>query len=311
MKLFDWQVPYADELERKITARDSSILVVPPGGGKTYMAMEVLRRRGTRALVFCPKSVIPAWERVSASAGIASRVRVLNYEQLTSPNSKLGKSGLVGKWQNKSTWQWAWGADDGADLIFDEGHRVCGHKTKAAALALGAAAQRIKHIYLTATPPDSPLKMKPLGVSLGLFHRTPVLGLGPEQRRPQGQVPQWVRVPQPHPGGAGNSGVLPRTHRTADVRTRQPRHLYDTRRTDPVLPRGATPTSSRLRYRMPTHSIPSTPKTSTIWRVRSRMQSCGSSRTCASTSSSSSRRSPSLRRGSRISGSRATRSQPS
>jgi len=129
--LFDWQEPIYDELESVLGARDSCLLVAPPGAGKTYLSAQwAANRLPKRLLVFCPKSAIPTWERVLNSFGVAigKYSTVMNYEQLTS-NSKLAKSGDLGKWRRKV---FEWALPDDVSIIFDEAHRMggIGGKTK-------------------------------------------------------------------------------------------------------------------------------------------------------------------------------------
>jgi len=176
MNLFDWQVPYADRISTVLRERLSGLLILPPGGGKTYIAAEVHRRKVTGRLyhvVFCPKSVVETWRRVLDSFGLADTHFVINYEQLTSA-SKYAGSGDLGKWNTRgATKLWIWNPKlvDQIDVIFDEAHRCNGQGSKTGELLIGARKQEIPHLLLTATPPDSPLKMQALGISLDLFPR--------------------------------------------------------------------------------------------------------------------------------------------
>jgi len=184
MKLYDWQVPYVEHLRSILGKRDSALLVVPPGGGKTYMAAEVMRQRATRRnlhLVLCPKSIIPAWNRVLDSFGLSGEFMVLNYEQLTG-HSKYAASGELGEWRCVSTkqkksgkleriWNWFWNEDFAAEaaVVFDEAHRCNGRDSRAEALLLASCRQMVPHLMMTATPPDNPLNMRGLGSSLNIF----------------------------------------------------------------------------------------------------------------------------------------------
>jgi len=173
MQLFDWQEPIYNELSMALRRRDSCLLVAPPGAGKTFISAQFLQKRlPKRALVLCPKSAIPTWNAVLTGFGVipGQHVHVMNYEQLTS-NSKLAKSGSLGKWRRKV---FEWDLPDDMFLIIDEAHRCggIGGKTKTCGLLIGAKKKGVPHLFMTATMPDNPLKMKGFGFSLDLFTDT-------------------------------------------------------------------------------------------------------------------------------------------
>lgn len=171
--LYDWQTPYADAAHGIWSRHNSVLAVLPPGAGKTYVACEVLGRRKRANLVFCPKSVIPAWQKVFEAFGLGEFSFAMNYEQLTS-RSKYAKSGELGNWKTRgkhTIWEWHENMASNFDVVFDESHRTNGRDSKAGELVIACARQRVPHLFLTATPADDPLKMKALGISLGLFER--------------------------------------------------------------------------------------------------------------------------------------------
>jgi len=173
MKLFDWQEPIYRELLTAYSKRDSCLLVAPAGSGKTFITAQFLAKRlPKRALILCPKAAIPTWNKVLDSFGVTmgEYAHAMNFEQLTS-NSKLAKSGSLGKWRRKV---FEWDLPDDMFLVIDEAHRCggIGGKTKTCGLLIGAKKMGVPHLFMTATMPDNPLKMKGFGYSLDLFPST-------------------------------------------------------------------------------------------------------------------------------------------
>jgi hypothetical protein len=171
MKLFDWQQPIHDELITAFRRRSSCLLVAPPGAGKTYISAQLLANRlPLRALILAPKSALPTWTRVLNDFGVTvgEYAHVMNYEQLTNPRSSLAKEGTLGKWRRKV---FEWDLPPDMMLIIDESHRCggIGGKTKTCGLLIGARKMGVPHLFMTATMPDNPLKMKGFGASLDLF----------------------------------------------------------------------------------------------------------------------------------------------
>jgi len=170
VNLLDWQEPIYRQIEEVFRSRRSGLLIAPPGAGKTYLSAQLLKDRlPGRALVICPKSAIPTWEKVLNGFGVTvgEYSYVFNYEQLTS-NSKFAKSGDLGKWRRKV---FEWDLPEDMFLIIDEAHRCggSGGKTKTCGLLIGAKKMNVSHLFMTATHPDDPLKMKGFGYSLDLF----------------------------------------------------------------------------------------------------------------------------------------------
>ena len=58
MALFDFQKPVADQMVRVLQNERVFILASTTGSGKTFMALDTIRRLGVRALVICPKVAI-------------------------------------------------------------------------------------------------------------------------------------------------------------------------------------------------------------------------------------------------------------
>jgi len=169
MKLYDWQVPIRDSVKEIIDRRKSSLLVVPPGGGKTFIGAALLESLKCPGLVLCPKSVIGNWNSVLDGFGLGDMTSVLNYEQMTA-KTKLMKSKALGYYIGRNMFDWKIPKD--FTIIFDEAHRCNGRATKAGLLLAGAKKAGLRHVAMTATPPDDPLRMKNLGQSLDLFGKS-------------------------------------------------------------------------------------------------------------------------------------------
>lgn len=115
------------------------------GTGKTYVALFVAKQLGVKPTIICPKAVIEQWKNAAIDCGVAL-MEIKNYEKAI--RQPMAAPELI---------------------IFDESHRAGGIDTKNAMLAIRAKQQRIPHIFMSATPADSPLRMKALGYSLDLF----------------------------------------------------------------------------------------------------------------------------------------------
>ena len=58
----------------RAAGRDQTLVVAPPGSGKTVVGLEVVRRLGTPALVLCPSLTIQRqWAEKQALFGPAAR----------------------------------------------------------------------------------------------------------------------------------------------------------------------------------------------------------------------------------------------
>ncbi|MEA2424501.1 MAG: hypothetical protein QOH13_911, partial [Thermoleophilaceae bacterium] len=68
----------------RANGRDKTLLVAPPGSGKTLVGLEIVRRLGLPALVLCPTLTIQAqWrERQSLFGGPRDEVHLLTYQSL-------------------------------------------------------------------------------------------------------------------------------------------------------------------------------------------------------------------------------------
>lgn len=131
--------------------------------GKTYLAAQTIRDLGMKTLVVAPKISLTQWRRVLEGMGAAPYVEnVINPEALiTSRKQKLYDADL------------GWSTDS-KFLVWDEIHRSCsGEKsksTKALARWCNRAHPDNKVLAMSATPFESPLKLRALGYLMG-FHQ--------------------------------------------------------------------------------------------------------------------------------------------
>lgn len=158
-----YQLPHAERLLQILRGRRTAHDGSDCGTGKTYCAAHVARELGVKTLVVCPKSVIPTWEAILLDCGLTD-FKVINWELAW---RRLGRKIPHG---NGSYFEWT---ETWPLFIFDEAHRA-GSSTTMQGKMLIAAARQGRHtagriLTLSATAADSPLKMRPLGFTLGLF----------------------------------------------------------------------------------------------------------------------------------------------
>lgn len=146
------------------------------GTGKTYTACGVAKTLKLKIAVVCPKSVIPAWERVIADFGL-HQVFVLNYEKLRGGRTEwcIGRSFAPNQpLQNgyRVTHQrdpFRWNLPPNTLLIFDEAHRCKGANSLNSKLMIMARVNQVFTLALSATAAANPTEMKALGFLLRLF----------------------------------------------------------------------------------------------------------------------------------------------
>lgn len=164
-ELRDWQVPLAAHQTRVLKEGKCMLSACNTGSGKTYLACQTVRDLGIPTLVVCPKIAISQWRGVIEGMGAADLVKdVINPEQL------VKKTGCP--WYRHED-GWLTG-DEPMLLVFDEVHRGASGPDSKTTLALARWAN-LKHpgnkvLAMSATPFDSPLKMRAIGYLMG-FHR--------------------------------------------------------------------------------------------------------------------------------------------
>ena len=163
MKLQDWQVPLAERQTDVLRRERCFLSSACTGAGKTYLSAQTIKDLGLKTLVVAPKISLTQWRRVLEGMGAMPFVEaVVNPEALiTSRKQKLYDADL------------GWSTDS-KFLVWDEIHRSCsGEKsksTKALARWCNRAHPDNKVLAMSATPFESPLKLRALGYLMG-FHQ--------------------------------------------------------------------------------------------------------------------------------------------
>ena len=167
MALFDFQKPVADQMVKVLQNERVFILASTTGSGKTFMALDTIRRLGVRALVICPKVAIEQWRRAASDMGAADNlIDVINPEQISKP------SGCV-----YYTRDGGWRLPPGTLICMDEWHRSAGGDpigkrdapVTAQAFVMLHAYPSFKLLAMTATLADTVRKFYAIGYWLG-FH---------------------------------------------------------------------------------------------------------------------------------------------
>lgn len=167
IQLRDWQKPLAAR-QTDVLGRERVMLsACHTGSGKTYLACQTIRDLGMPAFVICPKIAISQWRSVVRGMG-AERlvVAVVNPERLVAGRNEF--------YSNETGW-WKPGKDvKGMLLVVDEIHRGCSGPDSKQTLMVARWCDRNhpdnKVLAMSATPFDSPLKLRCLGYLMG-FHR--------------------------------------------------------------------------------------------------------------------------------------------
>lgn len=163
MELLEWQKPLAAKQTEVLKKERCFLMAAHTGAGKTYLAAQTIKELGLPTLVVAPKISLTQWARVLEGMGAMPYVKaVVNPEKLVaSKKQKLYDHDL------------GWSTDS-KFLVWDEIHRSCsGEKsksTKALARWCNKAHPENKVLAMSATPFESPMKMRALGYLMG-FHR--------------------------------------------------------------------------------------------------------------------------------------------
>jgi len=168
--LREWQVPSVERLCSSIKVNGAAIDGSDTGTGKTYAAICVARELGLKIAVVCPKAVIHAWKRVITKHFGMDYEFVLNYESV-----KTGKFKDIGVWKPVSKIStrefFQWNLPKNTLIIFDESHRLKGHGTQNAEIAVAAKKQKYQILCCSATNAINPIELKTTGLILGVYKK--------------------------------------------------------------------------------------------------------------------------------------------
>ncbi len=159
--LLDYQIPHTSNLVSVLGKNRYALDMSDPGTGKTYTAVAACRELRLTPAIVCPKSVVPAWERVLKDFGIKPYF-VTNWEGAKSEGFKHG-------FYNYRTGVYTWNLGRTQILlILDEVHKAKGVDSQNSAMLIAAKAQDLITLCLSATAADNPRDMRGLGYRLDL-----------------------------------------------------------------------------------------------------------------------------------------------
>ena len=164
--LREWQVPLAEHQTRVLRTERCMLSACHTGSGKTYLAVQTIRDLGMSALVVCPKIAISQWNGVIDGMDARGNViGVVNPERLVASKNN--------PWYRNDQ-GWLLGGDVPRLLVFDEVHRGASGPDSKTTLALARWCNRAhpdnKVLAMSATPFETPMKMRAVGYLMG-FHR--------------------------------------------------------------------------------------------------------------------------------------------
>ena len=164
--LREWQVPLAERQTRVLRTERCMLSACHTGSGKTYLAVQTIRDLGMPALVVCPKIAISQWNGVIDGMDARRNVTgVVNPERLVASKNN--------PWYRNDQ-GWLLGGDVPRLLVFDEVHRGASGPDSKTTLALARWCNRAhpdnKVLAMSATPFETPMKMRAVGYLMG-FHR--------------------------------------------------------------------------------------------------------------------------------------------
>lgn len=201
-----WQAASVDHLLAVLRQHDSAVDASDTGVGKTFVGLAVAQALQLPTLVICPKIAVSNWE-VTASEFFGEKFSVINYENLRTgrtrygiwANQKLLSAGrsfiytcqrCLRRYRSEETIDLCAYQSIGVHcfdtrtrpikrgsfsfnpavkfVIFDEVHRCGDLDSLHAEFLVAAKRQRIKHLMLSATLADTPLKLRGIGYSLDL-----------------------------------------------------------------------------------------------------------------------------------------------
>ena len=169
MELKDWQRPLAEHQTRVLREGRVMLSACHTGSGKTYLACQTMKDLDLATLVVCPKVAISQWWHVVRGFGVSTRLLgIVNPERLVNGRNPY--------YSNENGWNETLFADGKRPvlLVFDEVHRgASGMDSKQTLMAARWCSRQHplnKALLMSATPFDSPEKMRLIGYLMG-FHR--------------------------------------------------------------------------------------------------------------------------------------------
>lgn len=166
IKPFDWQLPLIHRQTSVLQREKVFLSAAHTGSGKTVLALQTVKDLQMPTLIVCPKIAITQWKSTIKRMEVDETLilGVVNPENLITSKRNPFYSHDDG-WKIDSTTP--------ALLVWDEVHRSCSGAESKSALALARWGNKRhpgnKVLAMSATPFDTPLKMRALGYLFG-FH---------------------------------------------------------------------------------------------------------------------------------------------
>lgn len=164
------QIPHAVKLLNSIYLNGIACDLSDTGVGKTYCGSWIAKQLNSPVVVFCPKSVIPTWEKVLGKFGVKAKVLV-NFEKVM----RGGTPYVSFKEPKKGQERWRYqlvhcNLPAGAFVIVDEAHKCKGSSSLNAGLLIALKRQGYKVLTLSATQATNPTEMKAFGYATNLHN---------------------------------------------------------------------------------------------------------------------------------------------
>lgn len=170
------QIPHAMSLLNSIYLNGFACDLSETGTGKTYSGAWVSKQYNAPIVVFCPKSVMPEWNRVLSLFGVKPTI-LMNLEKLMrggTPYVKYGQPPIDPKTGKKKETARCHLVEvklpAGCLVILDEAHRCKGVTSLNAGLLIALKRQGYKVLTLSATQATDPTEMRAFGFAANLHN---------------------------------------------------------------------------------------------------------------------------------------------
>lgn len=160
LKLRDHQVANVARLVEALRNNGGAIDGSDTGTGKTFTALGLCKAIGATPAIVTRKAIIPSWRSACEVAGVTP-LFIANYEQCRSKNFVYGH-------RTEKSYEWTI-TEPRVLFIFDEAQALRGAASINSKLAT-TAHRKYKTLLLSATPFQTPLEARTIGLVLGLFN---------------------------------------------------------------------------------------------------------------------------------------------
>jgi hypothetical protein len=163
-QLFHWQQPVAEKIISALQKHRFCIAACCTGSGKTFLALEAVKRIGGKWLVIGPKATRTSWLRAAEAMNVTGQILdIFNPEKIAAPAGCAWYT-REGMWRLPS---------DIKGVVFDEIHRgTSGPKSVTTLSVAQLKAYPVMLLCMSATPASSPLGMRATSYWAGLNNFT-------------------------------------------------------------------------------------------------------------------------------------------